>query len=88
MISRCVCSCSGLKFADIHGLPLMCAGNVAALNLGKELQNQLGQGGTKWSRNQLQISIDLEESHFAMFQSRQSGIPIFHEPQGVRSQIS
>jgi len=40
-----LCSCSGLEFADVHGLPLMCAGNVAALNLGK-LQNQLGQGGT------------------------------------------
>jgi hypothetical protein len=70
----------------------MCAGNVAALNLGK-LQNQLGQGGTGMQLQTLQTSIcskqqDLEGSHFATFQSRQSGIPIFHEPQGVRSQIS
>jgi hypothetical protein len=41
-----LCSCSGLEFADIHRVPLMCAGNVAALNLG-ELQNHLGPGGTR-----------------------------------------
>lgn len=59
----------------------------------------LANSRTNWDKvglvqlQTLQTSIcskqqDLEGSHFATFQSRQSGIPIFHEPQCVRSQIS
>ena len=53
----------------------------------RELQNIPEPGGSNWDQvgpgNCKLLHCKVSKSQFAAFQSRQSSIPIFHEPQGV-----